>query len=191
MFRRSSQVVSLFALVVLLVGLFPLGVAAQFPSQQQEAPPQGQGQSGFPSQGGQPSGRGGFFQSPNFGGSLTWGPGWELLDQSTDPSIDVVSVTNGTSAVTVGWGTITDTPQNSVTNLADFLGDGNWTFDQAVVDETNSAAAYFTEPQGETGHLVAVDKFDDQTGRIIVWSFPSSQYDAEFTAFVSLLDGLA
>jgi hypothetical protein len=190
MSRRGSQVVSLFALVVLLVGLFPLGVAAQFPSQQQEAPPQGQGQGGFPSQGGG-TGRGGFFQSPNFGGSLTWGADWELLDQSTDPSIDVVSVSNGTSAVTIGWGNITDTPQNSVTNLADFLGDGTWSFDQAVVDEANSAAAYFTEPQGDTGHLIAVDKFDDQTGRIIIWSFPSAQYETEFNAFVSLLDGLA
>jgi hypothetical protein len=190
MFRRGSQVVSLFALVVLFVGLFPLGVAAQFPSQQQEAPPQGQG--GFPSQGGgQGGGRGGFFQSPNFGGSLTWGPEWELLDQSTDPTIDVVSVTNGTSTITIGWGNITDAPQDAVVNLADVLGDGTWTFDQAVIDEANSAAAYFTEPQGETAHLVAVDTFADQTGRIIVWNFPSSQYDAEFEAFVSLLDGLA
>jgi hypothetical protein len=190
MFRRGSQVVSLLALVVLLSGLFPLGVAAQFPSQGQEAPPQGQG--GFPSQGGSGgSGRGGFFQSPNFGGSLTWGPDWELLDQSTDPSIDVVSVSNGTSAVTIGWGNIGDTPQNAVVSLAAALGNGAWTFDQAVVDETNSAAAYFTEAQSDTAHLVAVDKFDAQTGRIIVWSFPSSQYDAEFEAFVSLLDGLA
>jgi len=186
MIRRGSQLVSLFAFVVLLSGLFPLGVAAQFPSQQ-EAPPQGQG-GGFPNQGG---GRGGFFQSPNFGGSLTWGPDWELLDQSTDPSIDVVSVTNGTSAVTVGWGSITESPQESVTNLANFLGDNTWTFDQAVVDETDSAAAYFSEPSGETAHLIAVDKFDAQTGRIIIWSFPPSQYEAEFQAFVALLDGVA
>ena len=186
MFRRGSQIVSLFAFVVLLSGLFPLGVAAQFPSQQ-EAPPQGQG-GGFPNQGG---GRGGFFQSPNFGGSLTWGSDWELLDQSTDPSIDVVSVTNGNSAVTIGWGNITESPQDSVMNLADVLGDGTWTFDQAVVDEVDSAAAYFNEPQGATAHLIAVDKFDAQTGRIIIWSFPTSQYESEFEAFIALLDGLA
>jgi hypothetical protein len=186
MVKRGSQIVSLFAFVVLLSGLFPLAVAAQFPSQQ-EAPPQGQG-GGFPSQGG---GRGGFFQSPNFGGSLTWGADWELLDQSTDPSIDVVSVTNGASAVTIGWATITESPQDSVVNLADVLGDGTWTFDEAVVDEADSAAAYFNEPQGATGHLVAVDKFDAQTGRIIIWSFPTSQYEAEFQSFIALLDGLA
>lgn len=185
MFRRGSQLVSLFAFVVLLSGLFPLGVAAQFPSQA-EAPPQGGG--GFPNQG---TGRGGFFQSPNFGGSLTWGADWELLDQSTDPSIDVVSVTNGTSFVTIGWGNITETPQDSVMNLANFLGDGTWSFDQAVVDEADSAAAYFSEPSGATGHLIAVDKFDAQTGRLIVWSFPNAQYETEFNAFIELLGGLA
>lgn len=185
MLRHGSQLISLFALVVLLGGLFPLGVAAQFPSQQ-EAPPQSQG--GFPSQ---ETGRGGFFQSPNFGGSLTFGPEWELLDQSTDPSIDVVTVSNGTSGVTVGWGAITDTPQNAVTNLANLLGDSTWTFDEAVVDELNSAAAYFSEPGGQIGHLIVVDKFDQETGRLIIWSYPNDQYETEFDAFVALMDGLA
>jgi hypothetical protein len=185
MFRRGSQVFSLLALVVLLCGLFPLGVAAQFPSQQQ-APPEGQG--GFPSQGG---GRGGFYQGPSFGGSLTWGPEWELQDQSTEQGFDFVAVSNGTSLVAIGWSAMDITPQDAVMNLANGLGGGSWIFDEAVVDETDRAAAYFNEAQGQAAHLIIVDRLDQQTGRFIIWDYPASQYETEFDAFTALLGGLA
>ena len=78
MFRRSFRLLSLLSLVALLGGIFPLGAAAQFPSQGQGGAPS---PGGFPSSGG---GRGGFYQGQVYGFALSWGPEWTLTQEAPE-----------------------------------------------------------------------------------------------------------
>src|SRR5215218_6542942 len=138
MIRRGFRLLLLLSLVALLGSVFPLEVAAQFPSQGQGGAPAPGG--GFPSGG---AGRGGFYQGQAYEFTFSWGSNWTLVNDGAQEGLEALTVSNGVSTVTLGGFAMQDTPQNVVTQTADELGGGEWTFNTIVWDEPNVAAAYF------------------------------------------------
>jgi hypothetical protein len=181
MIRGGFRLLSLFVFVTLLGTMFPLGVAAQFPSQ-------GQAQGGgLPGQGG--GGRGGFYQGQNYGWSLSWGPEWTLLEEGVQEGLEAISLSNGVSDITLGGFTILDTPQNVVIGTANTLGGGQWQFLEAIFDEPDRAAAYFDAPQEGRGYFIDIIGTGGSSAVFLIWGFPAAQYDTEWDRFLALMDG--
>jgi hypothetical protein len=182
MMRRGFRLLSLFVLVAALGGLLPLGAAAQFPSQGGDQSSPG----GFPSQG--PAGRGGFYQSQEFGFSLSWGPEWSLVFEAQEPGLDYVSLSNGVSEVTVGVITNPVSPQDFVIEVANILGEGQWTFGEVIDDDPTRAGAIFSDPGG-IDHYVDAIELGEGAKQVVVFSFPADQAQTESAAFLALMEG--
>lgn len=183
MMRRGFRLVSLFALAAVLGGLLPLAAAAQFPSQGGGDEPSA---GGFPSQGA--AGRGGFYQSQAFGFSLAWGPEWTLTFEAQEPGLDYISLSNGISEVIVGVITSPATPQDFVIEVAELLGDGQWTFSEVIDDLPDRAGAIFTTPGG-VSHYVDASELGQGAKQTVVFSFPSDQGQVQSQAFLDLMAG--
>jgi hypothetical protein len=184
MFRRSFRLLSLLSLVALLGGIFPLGAAAQFPSQGQGGAPS---PGGFPSSGG---GRGGFYQGQVYGFALSWGPEWTLTQEAAEQGFEAITLTNGVSTITLGGFAMQGTPQDVVTQTATDLGGGQWTFNTIVWDEPTVAAAYFDTPSGQLAYFLYVEVTGPASGLFIIWEFPPAQWETEDLAYDALMAGL-
>jgi hypothetical protein len=184
MMRRGFWVTTVFALMAVLGGVFPLMASAQFPSQEGGT---GTAPGGFPSQGG--TGQGGFYQSPTYDFSLSWGPGWTNAGETADGGVETISLSNGTSAITVGGFPFDGTPQDAVVQAADFMGGGAWEFLEVIADEPDRAAAYFTAPDGSEIFIDA-RPIDPATVLMIIWQYPGIQYDTEFEEFLGVIETL-
>lgn len=189
---RYTRWLSLVVMVAAMM-LGPTGALAQnFPSQQEGSQP---GSGGFPSQGGtatQPGGRGGVFQSQDFGFTLAWGAEWTLVEQGGGPGagFEGVSLENGASFVTVMGVATTDVPQDIVMNIASSA-TPPMTFDVLVFDEPDRAAAYFATDDPTVAVFIDALTIDSQSALAVLWAFPTAQYDAQFEAFMALMAGLS
>jgi hypothetical protein len=110
----------------------------------------------------------------------------EVVHEGTE----AITLTNGVSYVSVGGTTRQETPQDVVTEIAEDLGNGQWTFRNVSADEPNIAAAYFDTPQGEVGFFLAVQVTSPSTRFFIIWEHPVAEWEMEHTAFSALMEGL-
>jgi len=185
--QRGFRLLLLLSLVALLGSVFPLEVAAQFPSQGQGGAPAPGG--GFPSGG---AGRGGFYQGQAYEFTFSWGSNWTLVDEGAQQGLEALTVSNGVSTVTLGGFDMQDTPQNVVTQTANELGGGQWVFNTVTADEPTYAGAYFDTPQGELAYFIYVEQTGPSTGVFVIWEFPVAQYEIEHAAvFDDLLPGFS
>jgi hypothetical protein len=186
---KLTRWLSIVLVVAALLAAPGVSLAQNFPSQQGGGG--GQGQGGFPSQGGQQPAQSGFYQSTDFGFSLTFGPPWSLVEQVGGPGagFEGVVVTNGTSVVTFMGVTDSNTPQTIVQNVADNLG-VPMEFLEVAADEPDVAAAYYISSDGQMGARIFAAKMDPSTAFLLIWLFPAAQYETESEAYNLLLDGL-
>lgn len=185
---KLTRWLSIVVVITALLAAPGVSLAQNFPSQQGG----GQGQGGFPSQGGgqQPE-RGGFYQSTEFGFSLTFGAPWSLVEQVGGPGqgFEGVVVSNGPSVVSFMGVTDSNTPQTIVQNVADNLG-VPMNFLEVAADEPEVAAAYYISADGQMGARIFAATMSPSTAFLLVWLFPAAQYEAESEAYNLLLDGL-
>jgi hypothetical protein len=155
-------------------------VAAQFPSQQDETPSPGgfpQDPGGVPDDGG---GQGGFYQGQVYEFSLTWGPEWTLVDDVAEEGVvELITVTNGVSYVTVGGTTSQDPLPNVVMRFAEMVGNGQWTFRVATADQPTYAAAFFDTSQEDVGVSIFAAVTGPSTRQLIIWEHPMAQNKLE------------
>lgn len=174
-------------------------------SAQSNFPSQGSDQGGnFPSQGGQgqgggnfPSqeqpGRGGVFQSQQFGFAFEWGPNWELAGEQSEPGFEAVAIGNGVSTVLVMGVDIAGAPinpQQFVEQAAEGLDIPDLQFAEVIFDETDRAAAVYESPSQGAGIFLDAIRRDPQTMIVVMWQFPTGQFETEIEAFQTVMGGL-
>lgn len=189
---KLSRWLSIMIVIATLLAAPGVSQAQNFPSQQGGG--QSGGQGGFPSQGGQGAqepARGSFYQSTEFGFSLTFNAPWSLVEQVGGPGqgFEGVVVSNGPSVVSFMGVTDSNTPQAIVQNVADNLG-VPMNFLEVAADEPEVAAAYYISADGEMGARIFAATMSPSTAFLLVWLFPSAQYETESEAYNVLLDGL-
>jgi hypothetical protein len=185
---KLTRWLSILVVVAALLAAPGVSLAQNFPSQGGG----GQGQGGFPSAGGgQQPAQGGFYQSTDFGFSLSFGPPWSLVEQVGGPGagFEGVVVSNGPSVVTLMGVNDSNTPQTIVQNVADNLG-VPMEFLEVAADEPEVAAAYYISADGQMGARIFAAKADPSTAFLLIWLFPAAQYETEAEAYNLLIEGV-